>query len=72
MTYQDKAGRYVRVSIEGPTLRGNRQFEFKIRYWSSSSQVWNNYGQDIIARFATTAETKEIVVGTLWGNSLGS
>lgn len=72
MTYQDKAGRYVRVSIEGPTLRGNRQFEFKIRYWSSSSQVWNNYGQDIIARFATTAETKEIVVGTLWGNSLSS
>ena len=31
MTYQDKAGRYVRVSIEGPTLRGKKFRTIHIR-----------------------------------------
>ena len=66
------SGKYVRVSIDGPTILGNRQFKFTVRYWSSSSQVWNSDGQDIILEYQSSADSGTVTLETLWGSNLSS
>lgn len=63
---------YTRVSIGSPTLVGNNQIKIPVKYWSSSSQVWNGYGQDIGLLIEKPNGAKEFVRGaTLYGGDLG-
>ena len=72
MAYQWAQNGYVRISLYGPVLLGNRQFKFTVKYWSSSSGVWNGDGQDIKIRYESSAGAGDVTLGTLWGSSLGS
>lgn len=72
MPKQSASGTYVRTSISGPTILGNRQFRFNVRYWSSSSSVYNNDGQDICVQVTANNRSDRIILGTLYGSSLAN
>ena len=65
------SGTYVRTSINGPNLLGNRKFSFVIKYWSSSSSVWNSDGQEINVKITANGSSQTINLGTLYGSNLG-
>ena len=66
------SGTYVRTSRNGPNLLGNRKFSFVIKYWSSSSSVWNSDGQEINVKITANGSSQTINLGTLYGSNLGS